>query len=254
MSAWSAAIGSGADGPATSNARQKRAAETRLLIPPRLHAAHDLVCDRARTADAEALLLTGSTVRGSRTSISDLDYHVIGVAISHVDLPADLDIHCVSPATFRIRLDEGDDFTQWSLRFGRVIFDNGIVRDSLRLIERLGLWPDASRKADQALKSLKIAHAMVQSGDQDAAVEQVRTALTLTARWHLLAAHRFPLSRGELPEQLGQLGLPDLAAGLAATINGYPELEELADFLSVAQRLAEQNASPTASRVHPHAA
>jgi hypothetical protein len=184
---------------ATSDALQHTAGDTRLLIPSRLRFAHDLVCARARAANAAALLLTGSTARGSRTSISDLDYHIIGVPISHDDLPAELDIHVVSSATIGVRLGEGDDFTQWSLRFGRVIFDNGIVRDSLRRIERLGLWPDVSRKADQAIKSLKIARAMVQSGDQDAAVEQVRTALTLAARWHLLAAHRFPLSRGELP-------------------------------------------------------
>jgi hypothetical protein len=197
------------------------------------------VCARAREADAEALLLTGSTARGSRTSISDLDYHIIGVAIPHDDLPADLDIHVASSAVVSARLEEGDDFTQWSLRFGRVIFDSGIVKDTLRLIEQCGLWPDVSRKADQSIKSLKIAVAMVQSGDQEAAVEQARTALTLAARWQLLAAHRFPLSRAELPGQLNEVGLSDLAAGLTATIAGYPKLEELAAFLNVVQRLVE---------------
>jgi hypothetical protein len=254
MSTRSARIGSGAEGSAISDARRNSVAEMRLLIPPRLRAAHDLVCDRARATNAEALLLTGSTARGSRTSISDLDYHLIGVPIPHEDLPAELDIHVVSSATLEVRLEEGDDFTQWSLRFGLVIFDHGIVRDSLRLIERLGLWPDVSRKADQATKSLKIARAMVHSGDQDAAVEQVRTALTLAARWRLLAAHRFPLSRGELPGQLGELGLVDLAAGLAATINDYPGLEELAEFVCVAQHLVEQTASSETSPSRPHAA
>jgi hypothetical protein len=172
MSTRPATIGSGAAGSAASEATPKTVAEVRLLIPPRLHAAHDLVCDRAIATNAEALLLTGSTARGSRTSISDLDYHIIGVTIPQEDLPADLDIHVVSPATFGIRLEEGDDFTQWSLRFGRVIFDNGIARDSLRRIEQLGLWPDVRGKADQAITSLNIACAMVQSGDQDAAVEQ----------------------------------------------------------------------------------
>jgi hypothetical protein len=214
-------------------------AEVRLLVPPGLRAAHDLVCSRARETGAEALLLTGSTARRSRTSISDLDYHVIGVALPHHDLPADLDIHVVSPTELRTRLKEGDDFTHWSLRFGRVIFDDGIVSESLRLVEQRGLWPDVSRKADQSIKSLKIAVAMVQSGDQEAAVEQVRTALTLAARWRLLSARRFPLSRAELPAQLDEVGLPDLAAGLAATITGDPQLEELAAFLDVVQRLVD---------------
>jgi hypothetical protein len=118
MSTRSARIRSGADGSATSDAWQNTVAETRLLIPPRLRAAHDLVCDRARATNAEALLLTGSTARGSRTSISDLDYHIIGVPIPHEDLPAELDIHVVSSAAVGIRLEEGDDFTQWSLRPG----------------------------------------------------------------------------------------------------------------------------------------
>ncbi len=229
-------------------------AGVRLLIPPRLRAAHDLVCRRARETGAEALLLTGSTARGSRTSISDLDYHLIGVTIPHDDLPADLDIHVVSPGLLRTRLKEGDDFTQWSLRFGRVIFDSGVVNDSVRLIEQRGLWPDVSRKANQSIKSLKIAMAMVQSGDQDAAVEQVRTALTLAARWQLLAAHHFPLSRAELPTQLREVGLSDLAVALAATITRYPQLEELEGFLSVVQRLVDAAAVAVAPPVRSHAA
>lgn len=229
-------------------------AEVRLLIPPHLRDAHDLVCIRANETGAEALLLTGSTARGSRTSISDLDYHVIGTTVPHDDLPADLDIHVVSSGLVRTRLEEGDDFTQWSLRFGRVIFDNGIVKDSIRLIEQRGLWPDVSRKADQSVKSLKIAVAMVQSGDHDAAVEQVRTALTLAARWQLLAARRFPLSRGELPTQLTEVGLSDLAVGLAATITGHPELEELAEFLGVVQRLVDTTIVASVPPVRSHAA
>jgi hypothetical protein len=212
-----------------------------------LRAAHDLVCVRAQEAGADALLLTGSTVRGARTSISDLDYHVIGMTVPHDDLPADLDVHVVSADLFRTRLEEGDDFTQWSLRFGLVIFDSGIISDSRRLIEQRGLWPDVSRKADQAIKSLEIATAMVQSGDQDAAVEQVRTALTLAARWQLLAAGRFPLSRAELPSQLDEIGLSDLAVGLAATINGYPRPEQLSAFLNVVRRLD----ATTVARVPP---
>ncbi len=249
MSARPASTGAGA-----SVIRRDDATEVRLLVPPRLRVAHDLMCLRARETGAEALLLTGSTARGSRTSISDLDYHVIGMAIPHDDLPADLDIHVVSSDLVRTRLKEGDDFTQWSLRFGRVIFDDGIVNESLRLIEQRGLWPDVSRKADQSIKSLKIALAMVQSGDQDAAVEQVRTALTLVARWQLLAAHRFPLSRAELPTQLNEIGLSDLAAGLAATIDGCPHLEELAEFLSVVQRLVDTATVAHVPPVRSHAA
>jgi hypothetical protein len=202
----------------------------------------------------EALILTGSTARGTRTAISDLDYHVVGVSIAHGDLPAELDIHVVSPAVLRARIEEGDDFTQWSLRFGRVISDQGIVQEGRRLIEQSKLWPDVKRKADQAVKSLKIARMMVQSGDLDAAVEQVRTALTLVARWQLLADGVFPLSRGELPVQLEERGRPDLAARLDATIVGLPTLEDLARSLDVAQSLVERDVPSGAPTFSPRAA
>jgi hypothetical protein len=168
---------------------------TRDLVPVQLRVLHDALTIRGRESGAQALLLTGSTARGTRTAISDLDYHLIGDPIATDDLSGELDLHVVSPTLLNTRLREGDDFTHWSLRFGRVVFDEGIVRDSVRLIDEQHLWPDPARKEQQARKSLGIARAMVASGDHDAAVEQVRTALTLTARWRLLADQLFPLSR-----------------------------------------------------------
>ncbi len=46
--------------------------------PPELAAITDAVESRSRDLGAEALVLTGSTARGARTGVSDLDYHVIG--------------------------------------------------------------------------------------------------------------------------------------------------------------------------------
>lgn len=194
------------------------------LLPARLHVAHDTVESRAREAGAQALLLTGSTARGTRTPSSDVDYHVIGEPIAVDCLPDELDIHVVSPPRLRTRLLEGDDFTHWSLRFGCVVFDTGIIRDNKDLIAERELWPDPLRKWQQAQKSLGIGRAMVASGDHEAAVEQVRTALTLAARWRLLADRRFPLSRPEIPAQLEDLGYRTLAADLRATIIEAPHL------------------------------
>ncbi len=167
----------------------------RDLVPDRLRLLHDAVTARARESHAQALLLTGSTARGTNTAVSDLDYHLIGEPIVTDDLSGELDLHVVSVTLLQTRLREGDDFTQWSLRFGCVVFDEGIVRDTVRLIDEQRLWPDPARKKKQASKSLSIARAIVASGDHDAALEQVRTALTLTARWRLLADRRFPLSK-----------------------------------------------------------
>jgi hypothetical protein len=46
---------------------------------------------RSRALSAVALVLTGSTARGARTEVSDLDYHVIGASPGVDDLPAEID-------------------------------------------------------------------------------------------------------------------------------------------------------------------
>jgi len=207
------------------------------LIPRRLRALHDTIVDRALRSEAEALILTGSTARGARTPLSDLDYHLIGDPIDTDDLPGELDLHVLSAAELRRRLREGDDFVHWSLRFGRVIFDRGVIAEAVLLIRQHQLWPDAARKLTQASKSLSLARAMVASGDEEAALEQVCTALTLTARWRLLHERVFPLSRAELPTQLKQTGHTDLAAGLAASIRRSASPESLSAYLDAAETL-----------------
>jgi hypothetical protein len=237
---------------------QARLAEDkqRLLdeIPQSLRVLHDTVTTRTLESGAEALLLTGSTARGTRTAISDCDYHLVGPSIKTDDLSDELDLHVVTAKLLDTRLREGDDFTHWSLRFGCVVFDKGIVRESVRLIAEQRLWPDSARKEKQARKSLKIARAMVASGDRDAAVEQVRTSLTLAARWRLLEDRVFPLSRAELPGQLREVGYMKLAKGLAATISGMPSLEELAAYVEAAGRLLHAPSTEVGSPTRSYAA
>jgi hypothetical protein len=213
-----------------------------------------LVVARARESGAEALLLTGSTARNTRTLISDLDYHLAGSPISKDGLPDELDLHVVSPRLLKTRLLEGDDFTQWSLRFGCIVFDNGIIREAARLIADERLWPDTARKRKQAKKSLEIARAMVASGDSDAAVEQVRTALTLIARWRLLEDRTFPLSRAELPAQLKKLGYLTLAKGLAETIQSAPALAALGLSVDAADELLHGTNTEIGVHARSHAA
>ncbi len=226
----------------------------RDFLPAELRMLHDAVTARAQESHAQALLLTGSTARGTRTAVSDLDYHLIGEPIVTDDLSGELDLHVVSAALLNTRLREGDDFTQWSLRFGCVVLDEGIVRETVRLIDEQRLWPDPARKKQQARKSLGIARAIVASGDHDAAVEQVRTALTLTARWRLLEDRRFPLSRAELPTQLEELGYMTLATGLATTIHGAPGLDELALDVETAYDLLDALPTSMGPTTRSHAA
>jgi hypothetical protein len=88
-------------------------------LPSRLVDLHAAVADRAAGAGAAALILSGSTARARRTDISDLDYHVIGGhPIDTSDLSRELDIHVLTPQELMSELMAGDDFVQWSLRFG----------------------------------------------------------------------------------------------------------------------------------------
>ena len=108
---------------------------------------------------------------------------------------------------------------QWSLRFGLIVFDDGHLRRAAALIATSKPWPDAERKRRQAEKSADLARRMVASGDQDAALEQVRTALSLAARARLLHAGVFPGSRDELQQQLADLDLREVGDALATTIH-----------------------------------
>ncbi|MCP9490242.1 MAG: hypothetical protein MSC31_10250 [Solirubrobacteraceae bacterium MAG38_C4-C5] len=199
------------------------------LVPDALRDLHGLVVARAKQVGARALILSGSTARGCRTGISDLDYHLVGNKIVTRDLPAELDMHVLSPEEVKTAILDGDDFIQWSLRFGRIVFDDGALFKAIRLMAERRPWPDVERKRDHAAKSLDLARRVVESGDQDGALVQVRTGLSLAARAYLLSNSEFPMSRAELPGQLVAAGETEAAGALQACIQGDPPLAILGD-------------------------
>jgi hypothetical protein len=207
------------------------------VLPVRLREVHANVVERARHECAKALILSGSTARHCRTEISDLDYHLVGPKIETKDLPRELDLHVLSPEKLESEVLGGDDFVQWSLRFGCVVFDDGTVRRVLRLIADRRMWPDAERKRAHAAKSLDLARRFVESGDRDGALVQVRTSLSLAARARLLREGIFPLARAELPAQLEAIACSNAARHLSATIYESPSLDELALAVRSGERL-----------------
>lgn len=208
-------------------------------IPDGLRPLHGAVVDRARECAAHSLILSGSTARGSRTEISDLDYHLVGDRIPTSDLSAELDLHVLSRQKLRADILEGDDFIQWSIRFGLILVDDGTVLEAARLIAHERPWPDIARKAEQAEKSLNLARRVVETGDSDGALIQVRTALSLAARAYLLSIGDFPLSRAEIPDQLAAAGRNKAGAALEACISGEPSLEALMAAVSDGYALVE---------------
>jgi hypothetical protein len=202
------------------------------FVPIVLRNLHKTVVARAQEAEAHGLVLSGSTARGKRTEISDLDYHVIGRKIDTSDLSPELDLHVLSTKELETDVLAGDDFIQWSLRFGRVIFDDGTLLRALRLMADRRPWPDVERKQRHAAKSLELARRVVATGDEDGALLQVRTALSLAARAHLIARGEFPMTRAELPDQLEAAGHAAAAHALQSCIHGQPSLAALHDAVS----------------------
>lgn len=194
------------------------------------------VLDRAVRAGSLALVLTGSTARGGRTAISDLDYHLVGERPDLGRLPGDVDLVADSLERFQRRLDEGDDFVHWTVRHGCVVYDpHGVICEASRHIEREGLWPDAGRKFERAAALADLAEKVLAIQDRDAAQEHTRAALTSLARGLLLDGDTFPLARSELPAQLRDVGQSEPAAWLRRTIYESLTLSQLQTALMVVQ-------------------
>jgi hypothetical protein len=216
-----------ADEPAWEEkvARDRQLADR--IQSPAQRAITSVLIERARASGAQAFALTGSTARGRRTAVSDLDYHVVGVRPRHDDLPDEVDIYAGDAHRFWKKLRSGDDFVQWTLRHGCVLFDTGIFRAGLEAIARENIWPDPRVQLDRLPDLRRLATRLIEMGDRDAAQEQVRAALTSAARALLLQAGVFPLARSEIPDQLADAGDQMLAEALARAIHQDPSLDVL---------------------------
>jgi|HubBroStandDraft_2_1064218.scaffolds.fasta_scaffold05571_2 hypothetical protein len=205
------------------------------------------VMRRAIALGVSGFALTGSTARKRRTAISDLDYHVIGKRPDVSDLPGDVDVVATSAARFRSRLIEGDDFAQWTLRFGCILYDAGAMRNGVQLIVEADLWPSGQRKLASLVMHRAEVERLIQMGDRSAAHEQLRAMLTTAARGLLLQARVFPLARKELPAQLERAGYVPLAGALRRTINRKPHLDEIKDGLQILDASLEGLGTPLAA-------
>jgi predicted nucleotidyltransferase len=200
----------------------------------------EIIRKRALAAGAEAIVLSGSTARGRRTRVSDLDYHVIGPSSLRVaDLHWDIDLYADETARFWAKIREGDDFAHWSVWYGCVLFDSGVMREAAAFVGEQDAWPDPGRKLRQARRSLDFADQISASGDYGAALEQTRGALSLTARGVLLSNDVFPLARDEMPAQLEALGRTQLAHDLRRSIRERPRTVDLRNAIAHAHVIAD---------------
>jgi len=83
---------------------------TEEFLPTALRHLHETVVARARQAQVHGLVLSGSTARGKRTEISDVDDHVVGRRIDMTDLSPKLDLHVLSREELEADVVAGHDF------------------------------------------------------------------------------------------------------------------------------------------------
>jgi hypothetical protein len=216
--------------------REDRRRATELQTPAQRRVT-ETILQRAVALGAEAVALTGSTVRAKRTTGSDLDFMVVGQRPDLGGVHEDVDVYAANAEAFWERLLAGDDYIQWTLRFGCVLHDNGILKAACGHIEESGLAPSAERKLIQARRGLNLARLVLECDDVETAREQCRSALTVIARWLLIANGEFPLCRGELADQLVMLGCPELATALHQLIHDEPSSEEMRAGLELGEKL-----------------
>ena len=173
-------------------------------------------------SDSATVVLVGSSARGTTHGRSDIDILVIhdGDRRIRLNRPGDIHLQQDTRSRFLTRLEEGDDYPGWALRFGIALRDpDGWWAKQVAAELDNPHWPDWRPKADHAKKRIAMSMDLLDVGDVEAASEEMMFAASHVARAVLLKYGRFPLSRKELPAQLEGIS-PDLAEFLRRLISG----------------------------------
>ena len=175
--------------------------------------------------DSTTVVLVGSGVRGVRNPRSDIDVLVLHGDDRRIRLkrPGDVHLQQDSRSRFLKRLEDGDDYPGWALRFGTPLRDPcGWWAEHVAAERENPHWPNWQPKVGHAKKRIGMASGLLEVGDVDAASEELLFAASHVARAVLLAHRVFPLSRPELPSQLDDVD-PNLAGLLRRLI--YDEMD-----------------------------
>jgi len=166
--------------------------------------------------DATAVVLVGSRARGTSDDWSDIDILVLRSGAVPPESRGRVQIIQASEDELAERLERGDDFAAWVLRFGKPLYRRRRWEQLRARLAPRQRWPDAEIKRRKAEAHFREARALEGLGDEEAAQEEARIALSHLARGLLLEQEVFPLSRPELPAQLEAIEAPALARALAS--------------------------------------
>jgi predicted nucleotidyltransferase len=178
-----------------------------------------------------AVVVYGSAVRDVSES-SDVDLLCV-YAVDEMVFdapPMDVDLRAFQSDTVDERVASGDEVLGWSLRLGIPLFerDGYWTRLQASWTGRLPL-PSAAAAEERAARALNASAGLSAGGDEDAARELRLSGLTQRARARLIRSGVFPLSRPELPQQLGSIGERGLASELHALLSARDAFSEVED-------------------------
>ena len=219
-----------------------------LEVISKVAAETDRVIDKLNALDkanTSTVILMGSCARNITHDRSDIDILVIQDDVAEepcrikLDRPGHIDLQQDTRTRFLKRLQEGDDYPAWALRFGVPIKDpGGWWGAQVEAETSHPHWPNWKPKINQAKKRLAVSDILLDTGDVDAASEELVFAASHVARAILLQQGEFPLSRMELPSQLKSRS-PDLAEFLSKLIK-YGSYGIDSDALRNGQALLQQ--------------
>ena len=198
-------------------------------------------------AETATVILVGSGARDTMNVRSDVDILVLHDESHwiHFKCPGDVHVQQDSRSNFLRRLEGGDDYPGWALRFGIPVSDPDGWWDRQAKAERDNPhWPDWRAKVCYARKRLAMALELLEIGDVDAASEELMFAASHVARAVLLQHGVFPLSRPELPLQVEGIdsGLARLLERLIDAELDVSSLETGGSFLE--RKIESWNLSP----------
>ena len=199
---------------------------------------------RAGLGETTTVVVIGSAARGAMNGRSDIDVLVLRDDDHRILLerPGNVHLQQESRSQFLDRLECGDDYPGWALRFGVPVRDPDgwwakNVADELNAPH----WPDWNPKVDHARKRMNMALTLLEIGDVEASSEELMFAVSHVARAILLKKGLFPLSRPELPAQLRD-SEPDIARLLEYLISGDSTVASLVSGQELLERRIEQMA------------
>src|SRR5260370_3078864 len=124
------------------------------------------------------VVLVGSWARGTANARwSDIDVLVMG---EHDGPPPPPRIQLITITRDELgrRVRSGDDFAQWTLRFGVPLAGRHAWEDLRKQLLSGAPWPKAASQLKQARKKLATASDLFEMGDQPPAAEEIRFALS----------------------------------------------------------------------------